>query len=127
MENDPTAVVLVTGPNFGYGPLHEQAVKALLAQGFRAVISTQFASSFERSAYENGLLAVIVSERAANICLRTNLLEVHLPDHTIRFANGSRLDFHMDPVGDMVLSAGGYLRFMFEMQPRVRKWLAQRR
>lgn len=54
------ARVLVAGDNFGCGSSREHAPWALLAFGFRAVISTSFADIFRSNALGNGLLPVEV-------------------------------------------------------------------
>jgi 3-isopropylmalate/(R)-2-methylmalate dehydratase small subunit len=53
-----TAVVLVTGPNFGCGSSREQAVWALQQWGFQAVLAPSFAPIFEQNCARAGLLAV---------------------------------------------------------------------
>src|SRR5687768_7949833 len=55
--NEPPArraTVLITGHNFGCGSSREHAAWALLAAGFRAVISTRFADIFRNNALGNG-------------------------------------------------------------------------
>ena len=54
------AEILVAGDNFGCGSSREHAPWALLAFGFRAVISTSFADIFRNNAGRNGLLPVVV-------------------------------------------------------------------
>jgi 3-isopropylmalate/(R)-2-methylmalate dehydratase small subunit len=52
--------ILVAGDNFGCGSSREHAPWALLAFGFRAVISTRIADIFTANALKNGLLAIEV-------------------------------------------------------------------
>ena len=54
------ASVLVAGDNFGCGSSREHAPWALLAYGFRCVISTSFADIFYNNSIKNGLLPAIV-------------------------------------------------------------------
>lgn len=54
------AAVLVAGDNFGCGSSREHAPWALADFGFRAVISTSFASIFRNNALKNGLLPIEV-------------------------------------------------------------------
>ena len=54
------ARVLVTGDNFGCGSSREHAPWALYDFGFRAVVSTSFASIFRNNCLKNGLLPVAV-------------------------------------------------------------------
>jgi len=57
--------ILVAGRNFGCGSSREHAPWALIAYGFRAVISTEIADIFRNNALKNGLLPVIVEESIA--------------------------------------------------------------
>jgi 3-isopropylmalate/(R)-2-methylmalate dehydratase small subunit len=53
--------ILLAGRNFGTGSSREHAPWALLAFGFRAVISTSFADIFRGNSLKNGLLPVEVT------------------------------------------------------------------
>ena len=52
--------VLLAGDNVGCGSSREHAPWALLAYGFRAVVSTSFADIFRNNALKNGLLPIVV-------------------------------------------------------------------
>ena len=54
------ASVLVAGHNFACGSSREHAPWALVAGGFRAVVSTSFADIFRGNALKNGLVPVVV-------------------------------------------------------------------
>lgn len=54
--------ILVAGDNFGCGSSREHAAWALLAFGFRAVVSTSFGDIFQSNALKNGLLPVTVDD-----------------------------------------------------------------
>jgi len=54
------AEILVAGPNFACGSSREHAPWALLAGGFRAIVSTSFADIFRGNALKNGLVPVVV-------------------------------------------------------------------
>lgn len=56
-----TGQILVAGRNFGCGSSREHAAWAILAGGFRAVVSSFFADIFRGNALNNGLLPVQVS------------------------------------------------------------------
>jgi 3-isopropylmalate/(R)-2-methylmalate dehydratase small subunit len=56
------AEALLCGDNFGCGSSREHAPWALLARGFRVLISTGFADIFRNNSLGNGLLTVEVSE-----------------------------------------------------------------
>jgi 3-isopropylmalate/(R)-2-methylmalate dehydratase small subunit len=53
--------ILVAGPNFGCGSSREHAPWALVAGGFRAIVSTSFADIFRGNALKNGLVPVEVA------------------------------------------------------------------
>ena len=55
-----THQVLVAGRNFGCGSSREHAPWALVALGYRVVISTEIADIFRSNAMKNGLLPVVV-------------------------------------------------------------------
>jgi len=54
------ARILVAGDNFGCGSSREHAPWALVAWGFRAIVSTSFADIFRNNSLKNGLLPVVV-------------------------------------------------------------------
>jgi len=54
------AEILIAGHNFACGSSREHAPWALVAGGFRAVISTSFADIFRGNALKNGLVPVVV-------------------------------------------------------------------
>ena len=56
------ATILVAGPNFGCGSSREQAVWALVDQGFRAVVAPSFGDIFYNNCFKNHLLAVAGEE-----------------------------------------------------------------
>jgi 3-isopropylmalate/(R)-2-methylmalate dehydratase small subunit len=56
------AQILIAGNNFGCGSSREHAVWALQGYGFKAVISTYFASIFNNNALNKGLLPIVVDE-----------------------------------------------------------------
>ena len=56
------AQILIAGNNFGCGSSREHAVWALQGYGFKAVISTYFASIFNNNALQKGLLPIVVDQ-----------------------------------------------------------------
>ena len=58
------AGILIAGDNFGCGSSREHAPWALLAFGFRAVVSTSFADIFRNNALGNGLVPVEIDAAA---------------------------------------------------------------
>src|SRR3954468_8019658 len=67
------AEVLIAGDNFACGSSREHAPWALVAGGFRAVVSTSFADIFRGTALKNGLVPVVVppAVHAALVAART--------------------------------------------------------
>jgi 3-isopropylmalate/(R)-2-methylmalate dehydratase small subunit len=56
------ASILVAGPDFGTGSSREHAVWALMAGGFRVVISSRFADIFKNNSTKSGLLTVVLPQ-----------------------------------------------------------------
>ena len=126
--NQPQAAgarILVVGDNFGCGSSREHAPWALLAYGFRAVISTSFADIFENNALKNGLLPVKVTaegHRAIVGLLATSPgaeLSVDLAEQTVMVPGGAALRFPINNFSKTCLLNGvdelGYL-LRFEEQ-----------
>ncbi|MFN3742666.1 MAG: 3-isopropylmalate dehydratase small subunit [Anaerolineales bacterium] len=120
------AQILLAGDNFGCGSSREHAPWALLAWGFRAVISSSFADIFRNNALKNGLLPVTVTPETLQTLFA--LLE-HRPDaeFTIDLANqtlsfpGGQVHFPIDPFSKTCLLEGldelGYLlRFLPQIE-----------
>src|SRR5947208_15310259 len=104
------ARVLVAGDNFGCGSSREHAPWALLDFGFRAVVSTSFASIFRNNCLKNGLLPIAVEpafqkrmvaaaggggEAAAVAAPPT--VTIDLEARTITLADGRRATFPIEP------------------------------
>jgi len=58
------AKILVTGRNFGCGSSREHAVWALKEWGIRAIIAPSFGSIFQLNCIRNGVLPVMLDEKA---------------------------------------------------------------
>lgn len=54
--------ILLAGRNFGCGSSREHAPWALLALGFKVIISTEIADIFRSNALKNGLLTVVITQ-----------------------------------------------------------------
>jgi len=114
----PGAQILVAGDNFGCGSSREHAPWALVAWGFRAVVSTRFADIFRNNALKNGLLPVVVAPdvhaRLFALLAREPASELHidLAAQTLTFAHESVV-FPIDPFPKKCLLGGldelGYL------------------
>ncbi len=104
--------ILVAGHNFGCGSSREHAPWALLAYGFRAVISTEFADIFRNNALKNGLLPVIVDsdthEKIMDMALEVPEARLHvdLATQTITLPDGTTATFPIDPFSKTCLMEG---------------------
>ena len=120
--------VLIAGDNFGCGSSREHAPWALLAFGFRVVISTEIADIFRSNSLKNGLLPVTVSEE-----LHQQLMEhageevtVDLEEMTIRHGNHVS-SFEIEPFARQCLLAGkDSLDVLIDAIPQIEEYEAQR-
>jgi 3-isopropylmalate/(R)-2-methylmalate dehydratase small subunit len=60
------AKILVAGRNFGCGSSREHAVWALYDYGIRAVIAPAFGDIFANNCYQNGLLPIVLPDKAVD-------------------------------------------------------------
>ncbi len=120
--NDPRhqgAQILLAGDNFGCGSSREHAPWALVAYGFRAVISTSFADIFYNNALKNGLLPVAVDAKTHADLLdmmeetAEATLTIDLNSQTVNLPGGQAVSFRIDPFARTCLLKGvdqlGYL------------------
>jgi 3-isopropylmalate/(R)-2-methylmalate dehydratase small subunit len=96
------ATLLLAGENFGCGSSREHAPWALAQYGFRAVLAPSFADIFHGNCCQNGLLPVILPERAVEELLRRYRavpggyeLTVDLVTTTVRDARGFESAFEI--------------------------------
>jgi 3-isopropylmalate/(R)-2-methylmalate dehydratase small subunit len=107
--------ILVAGRNFGCGSSREHAPWALLAHGFRAVVSTEIADIFCSNSLKNGLLPVIVDETVSAWLLAHPGAEltVDLAAGTLALPNGVTVSFPIEAFARHCLLNGvdelGYL------------------
>ena len=105
------AQILLAGDNFGCGSSREHAPWALVAYGFRAVISTSFADIFRSNSLKNGLIPIIVDQATHKMLF--DLIEevpnaeltVDLESQTLTFPHGSVI-FPIDPFNKACLLNG---------------------
>jgi 3-isopropylmalate/(R)-2-methylmalate dehydratase small subunit len=99
--------ILVAGHNFGCGSSREHAPWALLAFGFRAVISTGIADIFTSNALKNGLLPIEVDAGLHRRLLASGgeALEIDLERECLRFG-GEETGFSIEPFARRCLLAG---------------------
>jgi 3-isopropylmalate/(R)-2-methylmalate dehydratase small subunit len=109
--NEPrskSAKILVAGNNFGCGSSREHAPWALVAFGFRAVVSTSFANIFSKNSLKNGLLPIVVDDtthkRISALLAAHSTTEntteqafsIDLESQTLRLPDGSTTQFPID-------------------------------
>jgi len=114
------AAVLIAGHNFGCGSSREHAPWALMAAGFKAVISTDFADIFRNNALKNGLLPIIVDQETQQQLVSlaeedpTTTVSVNLEDQTVTLPDGRQVEFPIDGFSKHCLLNGvdqlGYLQ-----------------
>lgn len=113
------AQILLAGDNFGCGSSREHAVWALVAFGFRAIISTSFADIFRNNALKNGLLPIVVDEAVHQDLLDLVVeipnveLTIDLASQKLMLPDNRAVDFPIDPFAKECLLEGvdelGYL------------------
>jgi 3-isopropylmalate/(R)-2-methylmalate dehydratase small subunit len=125
------AKVLLAGDNFGCGSSREHAPWALLAYGFRAVISTSFADIFRNNALKNGLLPVVVDPEtlqalfAAVAADPTVEVQVDLARQTLRLPNGREVTFPIEPFAKRLLLEGkDELEYLLSLAPAIQEYEA---
>ncbi len=130
--NDPAkreARVLVAGNNFGCGSSREHAVWALMAAGFTAVISTQFADIFRGNALGNGLLPVTVSPDVLRVLSEADgagsdgIVTVDLDTQTLGLPDGHRVQFPVPAFAKQCLLRGmDELDILLESWTEIESW-----
>ncbi|HEV8702221.1 MAG TPA: 3-isopropylmalate dehydratase small subunit [Candidatus Polarisedimenticolia bacterium] len=94
------ARVLVAGDNFGCGSSREHAPWALADFGFRAVVSTSFASIFRNNCLKNGLLPIAVGpafHRKLVEAAGGGTVTIDLEARTVTLADGTSATFPIEP------------------------------
>jgi 3-isopropylmalate/(R)-2-methylmalate dehydratase small subunit len=118
--------ILLAGDNFGCGSSREHAPWALMAWGFRAVISSSFADIFRNNALKNGLLPIEVPPEElgrlfALVDADTDArITVDLENQVLQLANGSSIAFHIDGFARrMILEGTDELGYLLSLEPRI--------
>jgi 3-isopropylmalate/(R)-2-methylmalate dehydratase small subunit len=127
------AQILLAGHNFGCGSSREHAPWALVAGGFRALISTAFADIFRGNALKNGLLPIVVEpaihqDLFARRRRDPNLqLTIDLEAQTLTIPGGEVVRFAVDPFAKRCLLAGvDELGYLVQLLGQVEKYEARR-
>src|SRR5262245_1854084 len=106
------AEVLVAGRNFGCGSSREHAVWALMAAGFRAVVSTAFADIFRGNALGNGLLPIQVDDNVIRVLIAARAMDgdarvqVSLASQTLSLPDGRSVSFPIAPFAKRCILEG---------------------
>lgn len=104
--------ILLAGDNFGCGSSREHAPWALMAWGFRVVISTSFADIFRSNSLKNGLLLVQIDSTAHQDLMAKSkadpslTLSVDLETQELRTPLGACIPFPMDAFAKRCLLEG---------------------
>lgn len=100
--------ILVADANFGCGSSREHAVWALVAYGFRVVISPSIGDIFKSNALKNGLLPIEVDEAFYRSLRETPdaLLRVDLRERSLGILEGPTFSFPIDPFARHCLLQG---------------------
>jgi 3-isopropylmalate/(R)-2-methylmalate dehydratase small subunit len=118
--------VLLAGDNFGCGSSREHAPWALMAWGFRAVVSSSFADIFRNNALKNGLLPIEVPpEELARLFALVDAepdaaVTVDLQAQELRLPDGSAIGFHVDAFARrMILDGTDELGYLLGLEDRI--------
>lgn len=118
--------VLLAGDNFGCGSSREHAPWALMAWGFRAVVSSGFADIFRNNALKNGLLPIEVSpEKLGRLFALVEAepaieMTVDLQAQELRLPDGSSIGFEVDAFARrMILDGTDELGYLLSLEPRI--------
>lgn len=105
------ATILLAGDNFGCGSSREHAPWAVLAYGFKAVISTSIADIFKNNSLKNGLIPVVIGEASHKQLFELvkkdpkTMVTIDLEKQQVSWANGSA-SFPIDPFSKRCLTLG---------------------
>jgi len=107
--NDSTydnSEIMVTGDNFGCGSSREHAVWALLDYGFSVIIAPSFADIFFSNCFKNGLLPIILNQKAVEkLQQELDTIEVDLEKQIIK-TSSEEISFEIDPYKKKILLEG---------------------
>ncbi|MBI4463553.1 MAG: 3-isopropylmalate dehydratase small subunit [Acidobacteria bacterium] len=123
------AKILLVGGNFGSGSSREHAPWALLAFGFRALISTSFADIFRGNSLKNSLLPVVVppdihAELFRLVAQNPEMeLTIDLALQTVSLPDGRSVSFPIDNFSKQCLLAGvDQLGYLLKLEDHIRAY-----
>jgi 3-isopropylmalate/(R)-2-methylmalate dehydratase small subunit len=112
--------ILVAGPNFGCGSSREHAPWALVAGGFRAVVSMSFADIFRGNALKNGLVPVAVAPEVHALLAAAPEITVDLAAQEVRAPGVAPARFPIDAFARRCLLDGvDELGFLLQHLPAI--------
>ncbi|MBI2818384.1 MAG: 3-isopropylmalate dehydratase small subunit [Acidobacteria bacterium] len=121
--------ILLAGRNFGSGSSREHAPWALVAFGFRAVVSTSFADIFRGNSLKNGLLPVEVpADVHAELFQMADAdpnveVTVDLASQTLTLPGGKAVNFPIDNFSKQCLLAGvDQLGYLMKQEAHIRAY-----
>ncbi len=103
------ATILVAENAFGTGSSREQAPKALIYAGIKAVVARSYAFIYGRNQANNGLLGIkIQDDRFYELAKEGGEMNIDIENRVIT-CEGEKFEFHLDPIEEKLLAAGGLL------------------
>lgn len=128
------ATILLARQNFGCGSSREHAPWALTDYGFRVIIAPSFADIFFTNCLKNGLLPIVLKEEEVDRlfnelkAIQGYELEVDLEEQQVRLADGSSMQFTIDPFQKNCLVNGlDHIDLTLTKADKIKKYEEQRR
>lgn len=103
------APILIAGDNFGCGSSREHAAWAMADLGLRVVIAPSFSDIFSGNAVKNGILPVVLPQKAVDRLLdvaATDAIHVDLDTQSVTTPFQDRFTFAIDPFRKACLLGG---------------------
>ena len=95
-----SAIILVTGENFGCGSSREHAPWSLLDFGFKCIIASSFADIFYNNCFKNGILPITLDKEKVNYLTKEaenkKMLTIDLEDQIIIDELNNEIKFEID-------------------------------
>jgi len=105
-----SAIILITGENFGCGSSREHAPWSLLDFGFRCIIAPSFADIFFNNCFKNGILPIKLKQHEVDYLMgeaeQKNKLTVDLSHQLISLEKKKSFKFDVDPFRKKCLLEG---------------------
>jgi len=105
-----SAIILITGENFGCGSSREHAPWSLLDFGFRCIIAPSFADIFFNNCFKNGILPIQLKQQEVDYLMgeaeQKNKLTVDLSHQLISLEKKKFFKFDVDPFRKKCLLEG---------------------